>query len=128
MSERKLDTKGRWRKRIVAFRVSDEEAEIINRLVSASGCTKQEYIIRKLTNHEVVVHGSVRTFKGLKIQLSYILEELKRIQKINPNHDELFDLVSVVIRTVATIEENENINAQERLEKYRRRRGVMKRV
>ena len=37
MSDRKLDSKGRWRSRVVAFRVSDEEAELLNRLVDISG-------------------------------------------------------------------------------------------
>ena len=40
MSDRKLDSKGRWRSRVVAFRVSDEEAELLNRLVDISGLTK----------------------------------------------------------------------------------------
>ena len=30
MSDRKLDSKGRWRSRVVAFRVSDEEAVFQN--------------------------------------------------------------------------------------------------
>ena len=47
MSDRKLDSKGRWRSRVVAFRVSDEEAELLNRLVDISGLTKQDYLIKK---------------------------------------------------------------------------------
>ena len=46
VSDRNNDSTGRWRKRIVAFRVSDEEAELINRLVDISGLTKQDYILK----------------------------------------------------------------------------------
>ena len=42
--ERSLDYKGRWRNRTVAFRVSDEEAKLLNDLVALSGLTKQDYI------------------------------------------------------------------------------------
>lgn len=59
MSDKKLDRKGRWRNRVVAFRVSDEEAELLNRLVDISGLTKQEYLIKKTTDRRVVVKGSI---------------------------------------------------------------------
>ena len=45
--EKVLDSHGRWRNRIVSFRVSEEEAKIINDKVALSGLTKQEYIIRR---------------------------------------------------------------------------------
>ena len=44
--ERTLDYKGRWRNHTVAFRVSDEEAKLLNDLVALSGLTKQDYITR----------------------------------------------------------------------------------
>lgn len=40
--ERSLDYKGRWRNHTVTFRVSDEEAKLLNDLVALSGLTKQE--------------------------------------------------------------------------------------
>lgn len=46
--ERTLDAKGRWRNRTVGFRVSEEEAKMIDHMVALSGLTKQEYILRKL--------------------------------------------------------------------------------
>ena len=38
--EKKLDHNGRWRNRIVAFRVSDEEAKLLNDLVALSRTDK----------------------------------------------------------------------------------------
>ena len=40
--ERTLDAKGRWRNRTVGFRVSEEEAKMIDRMVALSGLSKQE--------------------------------------------------------------------------------------
>jgi len=55
--ERTLDYKGRWRNHTVAFRVSDEEAKLLNDLVALSGLTKQDYITRRLLCRDVVVQG-----------------------------------------------------------------------
>lgn len=95
MSEKNLDQAGRWRNRVVAFRVSEKEAEMINRLVSASGMSKQDYIITKLTNKELIVEGSIRTFSGLKTQLMYVQEELKRINEINIENQDVIDLLNL---------------------------------
>ena len=46
MSAKSLDAHGRWRNITVAFRVSPEEDEQIERLVRLTGLTKQDYIIR----------------------------------------------------------------------------------
>lgn len=59
MSEKNVDTKGRWRNKVVAVRASEEEADMINRLVSISGMNKQDYIISKLTNRDIVVEGEL---------------------------------------------------------------------
>lgn len=71
--ERVLDYKGRWRNKTVAFRVSDEEAKLLDDLVALSGLTKQEYIMRRLLNREVVVQGNPRVYKALKNQMKKIM-------------------------------------------------------
>ena len=48
--EKNLDSKGRWRNKIVAFRVSPEEAEQIDASVRLSGLSKQDYITKRLTD------------------------------------------------------------------------------
>ena len=45
--ERVLDQQGRWRNKVVAFRMSAEEDEVLEAKVKLSGLTKQEYIIRR---------------------------------------------------------------------------------
>ena len=54
--DKNLDYKGRWRNKTVAFRVSEEEAKLIDTQVALSGLTKQDYIIRRLQCRDVVVH------------------------------------------------------------------------
>ena len=44
MSEKLLDQHGRHRNVTEAFRVSREESDLLNRLVTLSGRTKQDYL------------------------------------------------------------------------------------
>ena len=57
MSLKNRDEHNRCRNKTVAFRVSPEEWEQIERYVQLSGLTKQDYITRRLINKEVVVQG-----------------------------------------------------------------------
>ena len=43
--EKSLDSHGRWRKKIVAFRVSEEEARIIDDRVALSGLTDRKSVV-----------------------------------------------------------------------------------
>ena len=65
MSAKCLDQQGRWRNKVVAFRMSPEEDELLETAVRLSGLTKQEYIIRRLQEKEVVVTGNPRVYKAL---------------------------------------------------------------
>lgn len=98
--KRSLDYKGRWRNHTVAFRVSDEEAKLLNDLVALSGLTKQEYIIRRLTYRDVVVQGNPRVYKALKNQMAAIHEELKRLETVSPDNDELLYTLQVIAITL----------------------------
>ena len=57
MSAKCLDQQGRWRNKVVAFRMSPEEDELPETAVRLSGLTKQEYIIQEITGKRVVVTG-----------------------------------------------------------------------
>ena len=97
--EKSLDAKGRWRNRNVGFRVSDEEAKLLDDLVELSGLAKQDYILRRLLNREVVVQGNPKVFKALKNQMTQIYEELKRLESVSDDNEELL----IVVEMVATI-------------------------
>lgn len=86
--DRKLDNRGRWRNKTVAFRVSEEEAKQIDECVRLSGLTKQDYIVRRLMCRDIVVQGNPRVYKALKNQMAELYEELKRIEQFSEENEE----------------------------------------
>ncbi len=96
MSEKSLDRKGRWRNVVVAFRVSPEEDRAIDEAVALSGLTKQNYIINKLLNRDVIVAKSPRTFKALSDKMSIIISELQRIKSSCELSEDLIETIEYV--------------------------------
>lgn len=96
MSLKNRDGHNRWRNKTVAFRVSPEENEQIERYVQLSGLTKQDYITRRLTHKDVVVQGNPRVFKALRNQFAAVLDELLRIEAGDCANDELLGLIEMM--------------------------------
>lgn len=96
MSAKNRDNHNRWRNKTVAFRVSPEEDEQIERFVKLSGLTKQDYITRRLLCRDVVVHGNPRVYKALRDQLAAVLNELRRIEDGQSVDDELLDIIEMI--------------------------------
>ena len=94
--DRKLDNRGRWRNKTVAFRVSEEEAKQIDVCVRLSGLTKQDYIVRRLMCRDIVVQGNPRVYKALKLELAAVLTELKRIEAGNSVDEELLNVIELI--------------------------------
>ena len=94
--DKNLDYKGRWRNKTVAFRVSEEEAKMIDKCVALSGLTKQDYIIRRLQCRDVVVQGNPRVYKALKTEFATVLAELKRIEAGKGVDDELLSVIELI--------------------------------
>ena len=94
--DKNLDCKGRWRNKTVAFRVSEEEAKLIDTQVALSGLTKQDYIIRRLQCRDVVVQGNPRVYKALRNQMADIYEELKRLERCSEANDELLYTIQLI--------------------------------
>ena len=64
MSQKNLDRQGRWRNKIVSFRISPEENLELERAVRLSGLTKQEYITRRILCRDVIVQSNPRRFSS----------------------------------------------------------------
>ena len=96
MSLKNRDNHNRWRNKTVAFRVSPEEDRQIETFVKLSGLTKQDYITRRLLCRDVVVQGNPRVYKALKNQMAAIYEELKRLEALSPDNDELLYTLQVI--------------------------------
>ena len=105
MSAKNMDRQGRWRSVTVAFRASPEEDMLIESAVRVSGLTKQDYIIRKLTDRDVVVQGNPKVYRGLLLEMRAIQDELRRIADGQTVSDDLLtriDLISSVMAGMQT--------------------------
>lgn len=110
MSKKNYDNHNRWRNKTVAFRVSAEEDLHLEALVKLTGLTKQDYIIRRLLERDVVVQGNPRVYKALKQELAAVLAELQRIEAGNGVDEELLnviELISVILGGLKGEEQNE---------------------
>lgn len=96
MSAKVYDGKRHFRGKIVSFRCSDEEKELLNAAVKLSGLTKQDYIIGKVTNREVVVQPNSRVYKALKDTLGELLAELKRIDSGGDVDGYLLEIIRLI--------------------------------
>lgn len=105
MSQKKLDSHGRFRSIDVSFRVSPEESKLLNRLVELSGMTKRDYITNRLLNREIIVQGNPKVFKALKHQLAAVLDELRRIQSGGNVNDELLTLIAQITEIMKGMKE-----------------------
>ena len=94
-----LDKQGRWRNKTVSFRMSNEEVTLLNNLVSLSGLTKQDYIIKRLLCKDVVVIGNTRVYKALKSHIEQVFTELKRLS----NTQEIDDVTLSTIQFISQI-------------------------
>ena len=65
------------------------------------GLTKQEYIIRRLQEKEVVVTGNPRVYKALKKELEKVLGELKRLKKGEDVPEDLLEVIRLITITMA---------------------------
>ena len=96
MTAKSRDRHGRWRARTIGFRVSEEENAYIDEAVALSGLTKQDYIVNKLLNRDVVVVGNPRVFKALKSKMDNIYNELLRIESAGGLSDEFLETINYV--------------------------------
>ena len=100
MSLKSRDEHNRWRNKTVAFRISPEEDDLLEKFVRLSGLTKQDYITRRLLCRDVVVQGNPRVYKALRDQLAAALDELGRIeagQKIDDDLVDTIDMIAVIM-------------------------------
>ena len=105
MSVKTLDQQGRWRGVTVAFRMSAEENELLNRLVNLSGLTKQDYIIRRLLDKEVIVQGNPRVYKALRNQLAAVLNELRQLNSTSDGSDDLVTVIQMIAAILGDMKE-----------------------
>ena len=106
MSAKVLDTKGRFRGKIVSFRCSEEENAALDVAVQLSGLTKQDYIISRVLQRDIVVQPNPRVYKALKDRLELVLAELKKSEEAATNSD-LLETINLIALTLNGIKGGE---------------------
>ena len=111
-SEKKnKDKYNRWRNVTIAFRVTEEENALLNRMVKISGLTKQEYLTSNMLKRDIVVSGNPKVYKALKNEMKDIYQELSRMQSAEEISDELSEVIQMVCDVVNGMkEENYDIS------------------
>ena len=105
MSAKNLDKKNRFRSKTVGFRVSPEEWEQFEIAVKLSGLCKQDYLINRISERDIVVQGNPRVYKALRDKLSDVLVELKRIDGLIDGFDELLETINLITFTLQGLKE-----------------------
>lgn len=96
MTEKNLDASGRFRSKTVAFRMSPEEAGLLQRLADISGMTKQDYLIERALERNVTVMPNKRMQRYMEDSMLYVYKELRRIERAGDMPGELAELVKQV--------------------------------
>ena len=105
MSKKNLDQQGRLMSKIVSFRMSPEEAKLLDAYVSISGLTKQDYLIHRALQTDIIVYGNPRVFKGLRNRLDDVLNELNRIDNVQKISNELYCLIKQILIIIGDMNE-----------------------
>lgn len=91
MSKKNLDQKGHLRNKIISFRMSKEEAELLDRRVLMSGLTKQDFIVNSLLGKEIAVYGNPYVFRSLQDELIKFIKLYGKGLE-DENDDEMLEL------------------------------------
>lgn len=97
MSAKNVDNKGRLRSKIVSFRMSPEEANLLDGFVLISGINKQDYLINRALQRDVIINYSPRLEVGIKKELIVLCNELKRVNELTEDKNVL---ISEILRRI----------------------------
>ena len=88
-SKKKKNEQNRKRNRILNFRVSEEEYDLINKQIEISGLSKQEYFIQLLGNHEINVSADYRVEDAISNEIFQLARIIKKFGKLNDEEQEV---------------------------------------
>lgn len=105
MSAKNLDNHNRWRSKTVAFRMSPEEADMLDEFAKLSGLTKQDYLINRVLQREVIVQGNPRVYKALRNELTSLCDELKRITEAGQVSEDFLNVTNMALTILSCMKE-----------------------
>ena len=104
MSKKVKDDKNRWRNKIIAFRLSSEENEELDKRYKLLGYrTKQDYLIDSVLKNKVIAMGNMQMIYQFKRNLEEILSELQRINKADDMDEELMTPIRTMLEIMEAI-------------------------
>lgn len=83
LSKKNLDNHNRLRSKIVSFRMSPEEAQLLDSFVSLSGLNKQDYLISRVLQRDIIVQGNPRVYKALRNEFTNLTNELQNASQVD---------------------------------------------
>ena len=98
--QKRNDGKGRWRNKIVSFRMSEQEWDELNTRVKLSGLSKQNYLIMRCFEKDIVVVGNPRVYKALRDEMNSVIAELKKVSDEAVLSDELLERIDLITATM----------------------------
>lgn len=81
--------KNRKRNRILNFRVSEEEYDLINKKISISGLKKRDYFLQMLLNHEVKLVSDYRLSDNIAKEIFQLAKVIKKFGKLNDDEADI---------------------------------------
>ncbi len=67
-------------------------------MVSLSGMTRQGYFLQRLVDQKAEIIGNPRAFRGLKLELSRLCEELNRLSSGAEVNERLFNMTEYALK------------------------------
>lgn len=104
MSAKNRDEHNRWRNKTVAFRMSPEEAKLLDEFVKLSGLNKQDYLISRVLQREVVVQGNPRVYKALRNELTNLTNQLQNVNQVDD------EFLSVLTQSLTILSDMNNLS------------------
>lgn len=112
MSAKNTDKQGRLCSKTVAFRISPEEADLLQRMADASGMTKQDYLIERALCRKVTVIPNKRMQRYMEEGLPFVYKELRRIECGGDIPEELADLACLLAEIFAGLGRDVAVESQ----------------
>ena len=81
--------KNRKRNRILNFRVSEEEYDLINKKIAISGLKKQDYFLQMLLNHEVKLVSDYRLSDNIAKEIFQLAKAIKKFGKLDDDEADI---------------------------------------
>ena len=97
----------------MAFRCTPEERKLICDMAAWSGMSRQDYIIAKLTDTQVVVKPSVGVQKALKDSMAELTKEVRLAASYGELSESLQQRVELVMRFFLALGESVDVPTEE---------------